>query len=74
MHQFVECTRWSSKEKEGRGNAVGPKTRQVGGNREIGGWVEEGDMCGKRRDRRMGKNKWEEGKRRVGGVGDEYKD
>ena len=31
------------------------KTRQVGGNREIGGWVEEGDMCGKRRDRRMGK-------------------
>ena len=35
------------------GNAVDPK--DTSGNREIGGWVEEGDMCGKRRDRRIGK-------------------
>ena len=31
------------------------KTRQVGGKRRRYVWVEEGDMCGKRRDRRMGK-------------------
>ena len=29
--------------------------RQEGGKREIERWEEEGDMCGKRRDRRMGK-------------------